>query len=159
MLSEPKQRGCTSKKFPTQETWWLSLGFLPAWLYEFHRWYYRCSTSKRACTTGLSPYNIIRSTYSYEIKAPVHTDSMTVYERELRVIRTVDGHEIRKQERVAKAVVEQRISHFVMGLAIIGTMTGPLLTVLNLIPRALFGGVFFVVGVSSLPKQSLKNLC
>ncbi|KAL8815415.1 MAG: hypothetical protein Q9223_005439 [Gallowayella weberi] len=28
-------------------------------------------------------------------------------------------------------------------------MTGPLLTVLNLIPRALFGGVFFVVGVRS----------
>ena len=36
-----------------------------------------------------------------------------------------------------------------MGLAIIGTMTGPLLIVLNLIPDALFAGVFFVVGVST----------
>ena len=86
------------------------------------------------------------------MKAPVHTDSLTVYQRKLRVIRTDDGHQIHEQQRVAESVVEQRISHFVMGLAIIGTMTGPLLTVLNLIPRALFGGVFFVVGVSVSPK-------
>lgn len=32
-------------------------------------------------------------------------------------------------------------------LAISGTMTGPLLIVLNLIPRALFGGLFFIVTV------------
>lgn len=37
-----------------------------------------------------------------------------------------------------------------MGLAIIGTMTGPLLTVLHLIPDALFAGVFFVVGWGGL---------
>ena len=55
------------------------------------------------------------------------------------------------QEEVAQEVVEQRVSHFLMGLAIIGTMTGPLLTLLNLIPRSLFGGVFFVVGVSPYP--------
>lgn len=37
-----------------------------------------------------------------------------------------------------------------MGLAIIGTMTGPLLVVLHLIPQALFAGVFFVVGWGGL---------
>ena len=47
----------------------------------------------------------------------------------------------------ATAVVEQRLSHFFMGLAIIGTMTGPLLTVLHTVPVAVLGGVFFVVGV------------
>jgi hypothetical protein len=35
-----------------------------------------------------------------------------------------------------------------MGLALIGTMTGPLLVVLHTMPLALFAGVFFVVGVS-----------
>lgn len=48
---------------------------------------------------------------------------------------------------VAEAVVEQRISHLLMGLALVGTMTGPLLTVLHTMPSALFAGVFFVVGV------------
>lgn len=47
----------------------------------------------------------------------------------------------------AVAVVEQRISHLLMGLALIGTMTGPLLIVLRTMPSALFAGVFFVVGV------------
>jgi hypothetical protein len=74
---------------------------------------------------------------------------LTVYKSKLKIIKTVDGEEIHQQEQVAESVVEQRVSHFFMGLAIIGTMTGPLLVVLNLIPRALFGGVFFVVGVSS----------
>lgn len=34
-----------------------------------------------------------------------------------------------------------------MGLALIGTMTGPLLVVLHTMPTAVFAGVFFVVGV------------
>ena len=61
---------------------------------------------------------------------------------------TKDGHEIRKPEVVATAVVEQRISHFLMGMGIWGTMTGPLLVVLHTMPAAVFAGVFFVVGVS-----------
>ena len=81
-------------------------------------------------------------------QAPVHTDSLTEYRSELIVIETADGNEIRQQKIIADGVVEQRVSHFLMGLAIIGTMTGPLLVVLHLIPEALFGGVFFVVGVS-----------
>ena len=35
-----------------------------------------------------------------------------------------------------------------MGLALIGTMTGPLLIVLHTIPLAVLAGVFFIVGVS-----------
>lgn len=81
-------------------------------------------------------------------QAPVHTDALTEYRSELVVIKTPDGNEIRQQKIIADRVVEQRVSHFLMGLAIIGTMTGPLLVVLHLIPEALFGGVFFVVGVS-----------
>jgi hypothetical protein len=71
-----------------------------------------------------------------------------VYETHLKVVKTVDGDEIRHPEVEATAVVEQRVSHFLMGMAIWGTMTGPLLTVLSTMPAAVFAGVFFVVGVS-----------
>lgn len=83
-------------------------------------------------------------------QAPVHTDCMTNYKSVLKVIKTEDGGEIHQPEVIAESVVEQRVSHFLMGLAIIGTMTGPILIVLNLIPRALFAGVFFVVGWGGL---------
>jgi len=85
------------------------------------------------------------------IQAPVHTDSLTEYKSELKIVKTEDGDEIREQQMIASNVVEQRISHFLMGLAILGTMTGPLLIVLHTIPRSLFAGVFFVVGVRSRP--------
>jgi hypothetical protein len=86
------------------------------------------------------------------IQAPVHTDALTIYKSELKIHKIQDGKEIHEQRIVAESVAEQRVSHFLMGLAIIGTMTGPLLVVLNLIPQALFGGVFFIVGVRS-PKN------
>lgn len=95
-------------------------------------------------------------------QAPVHTDSLTVYETRLEVVETTDGDEIRKPRVEATAVVEQRISHFLMGMAIWGTMTGPLLTVLSTMPAAVFAGVFFVVGVSIhdyyLSRNALKKL-
>jgi hypothetical protein len=83
-------------------------------------------------------------------QAPVHTDSLTNYETRLDVIKTKDHEitEIRKPLVEATAVVEQRVSHFLMGLALWGTMTGPLLVVLHTMPSAVFAGVFFIVGVS-----------
>lgn len=42
-----------------------------------------------------------------------------------------------------------------MGLAIIGTMTGPLLTVLHTMPRSIFAGVFFVVGWGSIESNGI----
>lgn len=47
------------------------------------------------------------------------------------------------------------MSHFIMALLLIGTMTGPLLVVLHTIPRALFAGVFFVVGMGSVLGNNL----
>ncbi|KAJ9665602.1 hypothetical protein H2201_004294 [Coniosporium apollinis] len=90
-------------------------------------------------------------------QAPVHTDSLTVYETELKVISTEEGEgaEIRRPIVRAVAVVEQRLSHFLMGLAIIGTMTGPLLTVLHTMPAAVFAGVFFVVGWGAIESNGM----
>lgn len=90
-------------------------------------------------------------------QAPVHTESLTDYRAEVKIIKTVDGQEIRQMDVIADRVVEQRVSHLLMGLAIIGTMTGPLLIVLNLMPIALFGGVFFVVGVSLSHNQHIPK--
>ena len=85
-------------------------------------------------------------------QAPVHTDALCNYRETVQVIRTEgeDAVNLRKKITVPESVVEQRVSHFLMGLAIIGTMTGPLLVVLGTMPRAIFSGVFFVVGVSSV---------
>ncbi|KAI8161649.1 putative transporter [Colletotrichum sp. SAR 10_70] len=81
-------------------------------------------------------------------QAPVHTDSLTVYKTSLKIIPTSEGEdtEIRRPIVSATHVVEQRLSHLFMGLALIGTMTGPLLVVLHTMPAAVFAGVFFVVG-------------
>lgn len=85
-------------------------------------------------------------------QAPVHTDSLTNYETDLALISTDEGEgaEIRRPITKPVSVVEQRISHFVMGLGIIGTMTGPLLIVLHTMPTAVFAGVFFTVGWGSV---------
>lgn len=95
-------------------------------------------------------------------QAPVHTDSLTIYETRLEVLHTEeDGEhgEIHKPLVEATAVVEQRVSHFLMGLALIGTMTGPLLIVLHTMPAAVFGGVFFIVGVCFTFFRRLNSIC
>lgn len=89
-------------------------------------------------------------------QAPVHTDSCTDYQDIQKVTLEKDDepeaefkrHHWKKIEAVA--VKEQRVSHWLMALALIGFMTGPLLDVLHTIPRALFAGVFFVVGWGSV---------
>lgn len=52
--------------------------------------------------------------------------------------------------RVTDHVVEQRVSNLAQGLLFLVTMTGPLLTVLHLIPQGVLAGLFFVMGVQAL---------
>ena len=47
-------------------------------------------------------------------------------------------------------VVEQRVSNLAQGLLTLGTMSGPLLVVLHLIPQGVLAGLFFVMGVQAL---------
>ncbi|KAK1987778.1 HCO3 transporter family-domain-containing protein [Colletotrichum cereale] len=90
-------------------------------------------------------------------QAPVHTDSLTVYKTELKIVPTSEGEDTEIRRPVVKAtrVVEQRISHLLMGLALVGTMTGPLLLVIHTMPAAVFAGVFFVVGWGSIESNSI----
>ncbi|KAM0242831.1 hypothetical protein ACHAP5_007165 [Fusarium lateritium] len=78
-------------------------------------------------------------------------------ETELKIISTSEGEgtEIRRPVTKATDVVEQRVSQFLMGLGLIGTMTGPLLVVLHLMPAAVFAGVFFVVGWGSIESNGI----
>ncbi|CVK85072.1 related to human band 3 anion transport protein [Fusarium mangiferae] len=109
------------------------------------------------CTTFLSGILGLPMPNGLVPQAPVHTDSLTIYETELQIIPTSGGEnqEIRRPIVRATAVVEQRVSHFLMGLGLIGTMTGPLLVVLRLMPAAVFAGVFFVVGWGSIESNGI----
>ncbi|KAF3025412.1 hypothetical protein E8E15_010075 [Penicillium rubens] len=111
------------------------------------------------CTTFISGIIGIPFPNGLVPQAPVHTDSLTVYETDLCIVPTEEGEgaEIRRPVVKATAVVEQRISHFVMGLAIIGTMTGPLLIVLHTMPAAVFAGVFFIVGWGSVGSSGIMQ--
>lgn len=59
---------------------------------------------------------------------------------------TNKGHVVTKVDHV----VEQRVSNLAQGLLTLGTMSGPLLVVLNLIPQGVLAGLFFVMGVQAL---------
>ncbi|KUM55965.1 hypothetical protein ACN42_g11265 [Penicillium freii] len=111
------------------------------------------------CTTFISGIIGIPFPNGLVPQAPVHTDSLTVYETDVRIVPTEEGEgaEIRRPIVKATSVVEQRVSHFVMGLAIVGTMTGPLLIVLHTMPAAVFAGVFFIVGWGSVGSSGIMH--
>jgi boron transporter len=62
-----------------------------------------------------------------------------------------------KVETVVDYVVEQRVSNLAQGLLILGTMSGPLLAVLHLIPEAVLSGLFFVMGIQALEANGITK--
>ncbi|PYI09261.1 hypothetical protein BO78DRAFT_439444 [Aspergillus sclerotiicarbonarius CBS 121057] len=108
------------------------------------------------CTTFLAGITGIPMPNGLVPQAPVHTQSLTLYETNLHITSTSgEATDVPRPIVKATAVVEQRVSHFLMGLAIIGTMTGPLLKVLHTIPAAVFAGVFFIVGWGSIESNGI----
>ncbi|KAK2037722.1 hypothetical protein LZ31DRAFT_162131 [Colletotrichum somersetense] len=81
-------------------------------------------------------------------QAPFHTESLTVKTSHAE---TDEKGEF-KGTHVTRAshVVEQRVSNLAQGLLTLGTMTGPLLAVVHLIPHGVLAGLFFVMGVQAL---------
>lgn len=152
MLKECQQSNGASSPVSAEEARRIPLGLLSSRMYHIrcrYPWPAYAEWTRSASKTSNSD---VANLFDNSPQAPVHTDSLTVYTTDLRIIHTEEGEgtEIRRPIVRAVAVVEQRVSHFVMGLAIIGTMTGPLLRVLHVMPAAVFAGVFFVVGVSPL---------
>ncbi|KAF2464635.1 uncharacterized protein BDR25DRAFT_296604 [Lindgomyces ingoldianus] len=85
-------------------------------------------------------------------QAPFHTTALCA----TRTVSDSDdetnkGH----TRRIVDHVVEQRVSNLAQGLLTLGTMTGPLLIVLHLIPQAVLAGLFFVMGVQALEANGI----
>ena len=79
-------------------------------------------------------------------QAPFHTTALCVTRQEADEDETNKG----KTTRIVDHVVEQRVSNLAQGLLTLGTMTGPLLIVLHLIPQGVLAGLFFVMGTQAL---------
>ncbi|KAI1215074.1 HCO3 transporter family-domain-containing protein [Annulohypoxylon truncatum] len=82
-------------------------------------------------------------------QAPFHTESLCVTKVVADTEETngeAKGHYALKRTHV----VEQRVSNLAQGLLTLGTMTGPLLVVLHLIPQAVLAGLFFIMGYQAL---------
>lgn len=82
-------------------------------------------------------------------QAPFHTESLCVTKVEADTEENngeAKGHYVLKRTHV----VEQRVSNLAQGLLTLGTMTGPLLIVLHLIPQAVLAGLFFIMGYQAL---------
>jgi hypothetical protein len=78
-------------------------------------------------------------------QAPFHTASLCVTRHVAK-----EDEESNSTYRAVDHVVEQRVSNLAQGLLTLGTMSGPLLIVLHLIPQAVMAGLFFVMGVQAL---------
>ncbi|EPQ28772.1 uncharacterized protein PFL1_03575 [Pseudozyma flocculosa PF-1] len=110
-------------------------------------------------------------------QAPVHTETLSVFkqvdkpdeEQEVAMDKPVQRGEkrgrgraaelptrtVRRQHVVNTRVVEQRVSHLAVGLLTLGTMTRPLLVALGTMPKAVFAGVFVLVGWASIERNNI----
>ncbi|QPC65239.1 hypothetical protein HYE67_007470 [Fusarium culmorum] len=82
-------------------------------------------------------------------QAPFHTESLCV----TKAVKEDDSDGNPRDGGYsfeATHVVEQRVSNIAQGLLTLGTMTGPLLVVLHLIPHGVLAGLFFIMGVQAL---------
>jgi boron transporter len=86
-------------------------------------------------------------------QAPFHTVALCA----TRQVADEDDTNKGKAIRVTDHVVEQRVSNFAQGLLTLGTMTGPLLIVLHLIPQGVMAGLFFIMGVQALQGNGITQ--
>ncbi|KAL2256260.1 hypothetical protein VTK26DRAFT_1923 [Humicola hyalothermophila] len=101
-------------------------------------------------------------------QAPFHTESLCVTEvvtnsaSSSSDLDASDGNGNGKATTVTKTfefrtshVVEQRVSNLAQGLLTLVAMTGPLLTVLHLIPQGVLAGLFFIMGFQALEANGI----
>ncbi|KAK2603761.1 hypothetical protein QQS21_004046 [Conoideocrella luteorostrata] len=88
-------------------------------------------------------------------QAPFHTESLCV----TKPVKQLDEKGEDKGDFTYEAthVVEQRVSNLAQGLLTLGTMTGPLLVVLHLIPHGVLAGLFFVMGIQALEANGITT--
>lgn len=81
-------------------------------------------------------------------QAPFHTNSLCVTRQVSD--ESESGASKGHTTRVVDHVVEQRFSNLAQGFLTLGTMSGPLLIVLHLIPQGVLAGLFFIMGIQAL---------
>ncbi|KAJ5760917.1 hypothetical protein N7520_008073 [Penicillium odoratum] len=86
-------------------------------------------------------------------QAPFHTAALCV----TRQVADEDDTNKGKAIRITDHVVEQRVSNLAQGLLTLGTMSGPLLIVLHLIPQGVMAGLFFIMGVQALQGNGITQ--
>ena len=86
-------------------------------------------------------------------QAPFHTASLCV----TKPVKELDekGEDKGGYSFEATHVVEQRVSNLAQGLLTLGTMSGPLLVVLHLVPHGVLAGLFFVMGIQALEANGI----
>lgn len=86
-------------------------------------------------------------------QAPFHTESLCI----TKPVKEVDekGEHKGRYAFEATHVVEQRVSNLAQGLLTLGTMTGPLLVVLHLVPHGVLAGLFFIMGIQALEANGI----
>ncbi|KAJ5902630.1 hypothetical protein N7495_003158 [Penicillium taxi] len=86
-------------------------------------------------------------------QAPFHTAALCV----TRQVADEEDANKGKAIRVTDHVVEQRVSNLAQGLLTLGTMSGPLLIVIHLIPQGVLAGLFFIMGVQALEGNGITQ--
>lgn len=86
-------------------------------------------------------------------QAPFHTESLCV--TEVVADEEESGNGKGHYKFKATHVVEQRVSNLAQGLLTLGTMSGPLLVVLHLIPQGVMAGLFFIMGFQALEANGI----
>ncbi|PFH58032.1 hypothetical protein XA68_14256 [Ophiocordyceps unilateralis] len=86
-------------------------------------------------------------------QAPFHTESLCV----TKPARKLDAQGEDKGDYALEPshVVEQRVSNLAQGLLTLGTMSGPLLVVIHLIPHGVLAGLFFIMGVQAVEANGI----
>ncbi|KFX85995.1 hypothetical protein O988_09819 [Pseudogymnoascus sp. VKM F-3808] len=103
-------------------------------------------------TTGVSGLLGIPAPNGLIPQAPFHTASLCV----TKIAPASEDNDSKGHPTaVIDHVVEQRVSNLAQGLLTLGTMTGPLLIVLHLIPRGVLAGLFLVMGVQALEANGI----
>jgi hypothetical protein len=88
-------------------------------------------------------------------QAPFHTESLCVTKPVKKL--NEKGEDEGGYTFEATHVVEQRVSNLAQGLLTLGTMSGPLLVVLHLIPHGVLAGLFFVMGIQALEGNRITD--
>lgn len=88
-------------------------------------------------------------------QAPFHTESLCV----TKPVKELDekGNDKGDYSFEATHVVEQRVSNLAQGLLTLGTMSGPLLVVLHLVPHGVLAGLFFIMGIQALEANGITS--